>query len=107
MTAIKTYALTAATMVAFAANSIFCRIALKSTEIDAASFTSIRIISGAIALWLLLKIQNQSSKPEGSVRSALALFTYAACFSFAYVTLDAGCRASLNTCAAWPFWIFR
>jgi len=83
------------TMIAFAGNSLLCRFALKNTEIDPASFTSIRILSGAIALWLLLKIRSGSSKISGSWRSALALFIYAATFSFAYVTLEAGIGALL------------
>ena len=95
MTILRVYTLTFITMVAFAANSIFCRFALKNTSIDPASFTSIRIISGAIALWFLLKVRNRSSKTAGSWQSALALFAYAACFSFAYVTLEAGTGALL------------
>ena len=41
-------------MVAFASNSLLCRLALRQTTIDAASFTLIRLLSGAIALWLIV-----------------------------------------------------
>ncbi len=47
--------LTALTMVAFAGNSLLCRLALRTTPIDAASFTGIRIVSGALALWLIVR----------------------------------------------------
>src|SRR5438093_11893063 len=119
-------------MIAFASNSLLCRAALKQTHIDAATFTFIRIFSGAVALWLMMKVRSwltidrmrsalancsetgaifpsppSSPKrrgdpfsPSETVRrrvlgwkivgnwiSALALFTYAAAFSFAYVDL--------------------
>src|SRR5438046_3460998 len=127
-------------MIAFATNSLLCRAALKHTSIDAASFTFIRIFSGAVALWLLMNIRSRmivdrtatplvdgsvtrvglpspSSSPKrrgdpfslrekvrmrvldwkdnGNWISALALFTYAAAFSFAYVDLSAGTGALL------------
>jgi drug/metabolite transporter (DMT)-like permease len=127
-------------MIAFASNSLLCRAALKQTHIDAASFTFIRIFSGAVALWLLMNIRSRmivdrtatalvdgsetrvgvpspSSSPKrrgdpfslrekvrmrffdwkdnGNWTSALALFTYAAAFSFAYVDLSAGTGALL------------
>jgi len=44
--------LTSLAMIAFAGNSLLCRAALKHTGIDAASFTTIRLISGALTLWL-------------------------------------------------------
>jgi drug/metabolite transporter (DMT)-like permease len=44
-------------MVAFAGNSLLCRAALKQTSIDAASFTFIRLLSGAFAVWLVLQVQ--------------------------------------------------
>ncbi len=74
-------------MIAFAANSLLCRMALKNTVIDAASFTSIRIISGAVVLWLIVIARGGSKSPAGSWLSALLLFVYAAGFSFAYVKL--------------------
>src|SRR4029453_5481512 len=82
-------------MIAFASNSLLCRLALKQTGIDAASFTFIRIFSGAVALWLIMKIRRATWKEEGSWASALALFIYAAAFSFAYLDLSAGTGALL------------
>jgi drug/metabolite transporter (DMT)-like permease len=80
-------------MVAFAANSLLCRMALKNTAIDAGSFTSIRIISGAVVLWLIVLARGKASSLTGSWRSALALFVYAAGFSYAYVKLPAAVGA--------------
>lgn len=80
-------------MVAFAANSLFCRMALKSTTIDAASFTTVRLISGAAMLWLLMRWQRQAPLRHGSWRSAMALFAYAATLSYAYRTINTGAGA--------------
>src|SRR6266516_6043392 len=127
-------------MLAFASNSLLCLAALKQTDIDAATFTFVRIFSGAVALWLILTIQRllrvertaapfdkimptgvgfpshpssykrrgdpfslrekirmrvRDWKDNGNWISALALFTYAAAFSFAYVELSAGTGALL------------
>src|SRR5256885_6548679 len=111
-------------MIAFASNSLLCRAALRDTRIDAASFTFIRIFSGALALWLILQIRRKLmvdrtaaplvdsssdssllpvrlgltrhlSLSAGNWPSALALFIYAAAFSFAYNTLSAGTGALL------------
>lgn len=88
-------------MIAFASNSILCRVALKQTGTDAATFTFVRIVSGAIALWLVLKIRKgvptnrTPGRQAGNWWSALALFVYAAAFSFAYNTLSAGTGALL------------
>ena len=82
-------------MIAFASNSLLCRAALKQTSIDAASFTFVRIFSGAVALWLIMKMRRTSWKAAGNWISALALFVYAAAFSFAYVDLAAGTGALL------------
>jgi len=82
-------------MLAFASNSLLCRLALKHTAIDPASFTSVRIISGAITLWLIVTLRKEGGRPTGSWPSALALFAYAAAFSFAYLTLSAGTGALL------------
>ncbi len=95
MPQLKVYTLTSVAMIAFAGNSLLCRFALKNTTIDPASFTSVRLLSGAVALWLLLTIRSKSFQMTGSWSSALALFTYAAAFSFAYVTLQAGTGALL------------
>ena len=86
---------TALALLAFAGNSLLCRLALKSTEIDAASFTSLRLLSASLALWLLLAISNKPSAKLGDWTSAAALFGYAAAFSLAYVNLAAGTGALL------------
>jgi drug/metabolite transporter (DMT)-like permease len=138
MTTSRTFVLTLLAMIAFASNSLLCRTALKQTNIDAATFTFVRIFSGAVALWLIMKVRTRmtvdrtatplasdsesrvgfpspSSSPKrrgdpfslrekvrmrvldrkgnGNWISALALFTYAAAFSFAYVDLSAGTGA--------------
>ena len=91
----KIFGLTLFAMVAFSGNSLLCRLALKRLSIDPASFTSIRVLSGALALWLILKLSGRSKRGTGSWFSALALFIYAATFSFAYVSLPAGTGALL------------
>ena len=97
MTTPRVFFLTAAAMVAFAANSLLCRFALRDTQIDAASFTSIRIFSGALVLCLLVSLRRArgSTPRSGSWPSALALFAYAAAFSFAYTSLSAATGALL------------
>ena len=82
-------------MAAFAANSLLCRIALRQTGIDAASFTAIRLLSGAATLWLLARIGRRARSGGGNWRSAAALFVYAAGFSFAYTSLPASSGALL------------
>jgi len=89
-------ALTLLAMVAFAANSVLCRLALRHTGIDPASFTTIRLLSGALALWLIVRLRGRAPSVAGSWPSAFALFAYAAAFSFAYVTLPAGTGALLH-----------
>jgi hypothetical protein len=78
----RVFILTLLAMIAFASNSLLCRFALKQTTIDAASFTSIRILSGAVALWLIVTIRKGTWNKAGSWSSALALFAYAAAFYF-------------------------
>ncbi len=85
--------LTTLAMIAFAGNSLLCRLALRETAIDAASFTALRLISGALVLWLLLSLRGTSARHQGSWPSALALFAYAALFSYAYLELAAGTGA--------------
>lgn len=82
-------------MVAFAANSLLCRAALDRSDIDAASFTAIRLISGALCLWLLARLLRPAKTGKGSWKSALALFAYAAFFSYAYLSLPAATGALL------------
>lgn len=92
--------LTSLAMIAFAGNSLLCRMALKNTSIDAASFTSIRLVSGALVLYCIVRMRHAASaddkhKGAGNWLSALALFVYAAGFSFAYVNLSAATGALL------------
>ena len=87
--------LTMLAMIAFAGNSLLCRVALKETDIDAASFTTIRLISGALILWLIARKTRTTRTGSGNWLSAFALFAYAAGFSFAYVSLAAATGALL------------
>ncbi len=91
----RTLALTAFTMVAFASNSIFCRLALGSDSIDPASFTTVRLACGAATLWVIAALSRRGAtpKPAGGWVSASFLFLYAIAFSFAYITLPAGTGA--------------
>jgi drug/metabolite transporter (DMT)-like permease len=82
-------------MMAFAGNSLLCRAALRDTGIDAASFTVIRIISGALMLWVVVLLRGRATGGKGSWLSAAALFAYAAGFSFAYMSLPAATGALL------------
>jgi len=91
----RTIALTSLAMLAFAGNSILSRLALKSATIDAASFTSIRLASAALMLWGILMLRGRGGSILGNWPSALALFVYAAGFSFAYISLKAGTGALL------------
>ena len=89
-----TAALTSAALAAFAANSLLCRAALRPGLVDAATFTSVRLFSGAVALALIARsIGAGSGGARGSWPSAIALFGYASLFSFAYLRLDAGAGA--------------
>jgi len=91
-----TAALTALAMLAFAGNSILCRLALGAGLIDAASFTAVRAVSGALILALLALPRARPRAPTRSDwLSASMLFAYMACFSFAYLTLAAGTGALL------------
>jgi len=82
-------------MLAFAGNSIICRLALRDGAIDPATFTTIRLLAGAIALLLIFSVarRNTSFRSHGSWLSALVLFLYAVAFSFAYISLSAGTGA--------------
>lgn len=95
----RTFMLTLLAMVAFAANSVLCRMALKQTAIDAASFTAIRLVSGAAVLWVIVYLRSGARAGTrtgtGSWLSAVALFAYAAGFSFAYVSLPTATGALL------------
>lgn len=88
-------ALTSLAMIAFAGNSLICRAALNHTRIDAASFTTVRLISGALMLGLIVSMRRGTPAGSGNWLSAFALFAYAAGFSFAYVSLPAATGALL------------
>jgi drug/metabolite transporter (DMT)-like permease len=92
---LRTAALTTLALVAFAANSVLCRLALGEATIDAASFSTIRLTSGAAMLLLVsgASANGWPSMASGDWRSAALLFSYAAPFSFAYVTLSTGTGA--------------
>lgn len=85
----KTILYTAFALIAFALNSILCRLALGTQAIDAASFTTIRLISGATTLSIVLLFSENRGRQvkKGNWLSAFFLFAYAACFSFAYTNL--------------------
>src|SRR5260221_3943328 len=85
--------LTILSLIAFASNSILCRLALAGHQIDAASFTTVRLASGALVLGALAARGLRSARWPGSVGSTMALLLYAAPFSFAYVRLATGVGA--------------
>jgi drug/metabolite transporter (DMT)-like permease len=88
--------LTTLTLLAFAANSLLCRAALRSSLVDPASFTAIRLASGAAVLGVLLFVRRASAghaPSGGSWGSALALAAYAIFFSLAFVRIGAGVGA--------------
>ena len=87
-------ALTAIAMLAFAANSLLCRLALGRGLIDPASFATTRVIAGAVTLGLIVLPKWRSSgRSTPDWPAAGMLFVYMAGFSFAYVTLSAGTGA--------------
>lgn len=92
---LRLFALTLSAMLAFAGNSLLCRLALKQTAIDPTTFVVIRVVSGALMLWLVLALRQQSERLEGSWAGALALLAYALAFSFAYTHIPAGTGALL------------
>lgn len=83
----KVFIYTAFALACFAFNSILCRLALKTDEADAASFTLIRLVSGAITLLLISSFVSKTEAKRGNWVSAFFLFAYAVCFSFAYIDL--------------------
>jgi len=91
---LRTLLLTAAAMIAFAANSLLCRLALELPRIDAASFGAIRLASGALALALIVRLRaDGGAPPRADWLAATMLFAYVAFFSFAYLSLPAGTGA--------------
>lgn len=95
---LKISILTALALIAFAANSILCRLALKENAIDAASFTNLRLLSGVIVLILILKLttKKNTNVSKGSWSSSFMLILYAVSFSFAYISLDTGIGALIS-----------
>ena len=87
--------LTGLALLAFAGNSLLCRIALGPVGMDAASFTAIRLVSGALVLALVIMLRGGAAAGKGNWPSAFALFGYAAAFSFAYLSLTAATGALL------------
>ncbi|SHE61996.1 DMT family transporter [Vibrio gazogenes] len=92
--------LTGLALIAFAANSVLCRLALGHEAIDASSFTAIRLLSGAVVLFLIVLTTQkntdsptQGARPKGSWTASLMLFLYAVTFSYAYISLDTGTGA--------------
>ena len=91
---LRAIVLTALAMLAFAANSLLCRLALGKESIDPSSFASVRLLAGAVFLVLIARFtSNRSVLASGDWISALMLFVYVAFFSFAYLTLSAGAGA--------------
>jgi drug/metabolite transporter (DMT)-like permease len=96
-----TIALTAVTLIAFAANALLARLALAEPAIDPASYTTLRLASGALLLWLIVTLSKRSraaapvseSARRGRWLSAAMLFLYAITFSVAYLTVEAGTGA--------------
>lgn len=90
----QTIILTVAAMLAFAANSLLCRLALQQGHIDPASFGSIRLVSGAITLAVIVRIRPERfARGHADWRAAAMLLAYVTFFSFAYLTLPAGTGA--------------
>jgi len=95
LSTVRAVTYTTLAMLAFAGNSILCRLALRDGTIDPASFTSIRLTAGAFALLLIFRLlrRDRAVGDSGGWISAAMLFLYAICFSYAYVTLNAGAGA--------------
>jgi drug/metabolite transporter (DMT)-like permease len=93
--AFKIIILTALALIAFAANSVLCRLALGDEAIDASSFTVIRLLSGAVVLLVILSATGKPAEAptKGSWAASLMLFIYAVTFSYAYISLDTGTGA--------------
>lgn len=93
MSRLRLSVLTLLALLAFAGNSLLCRAALAHTDIDPTSFTTVRLVSGALTLWLLCSVRSDLKAGGGNWISALALFAYAIGLSFAYVSLSAATGA--------------
>ena len=88
-------ALTLLALIAFAGNSVLCRLALAEGNIDAGSFTLLRILSGALVLFsiVVVKTKRESMKLRPDWIASALLFVYALSFSYAYLSLDTGAGA--------------
>jgi len=91
----RTILLTSFALIAFAANSVFCRLALHDDLVDAGSFTAIRLLSGVVMLMMIVALMKKSDKhtEQGSWMASIFLFLYAVTFSYAYISLDMGTGA--------------
>lgn len=91
MNTFRTILFTLTSLFAFAANSVLCRLALSTEQVDPANFTAIRLLSAAITLALIVAVKNSTNLSKvsqfGSHSGAFYLFIYAAGFSYAYVSL--------------------
>ncbi len=92
---VKTTVLTIFSLIAFAGNSVLCRLALGENQLDAASFTIIRLLSGIVMLLLISQANGSRSSLTQQINwlSSGALFLYAVTFSYAYLSLDTGTGA--------------
>ncbi len=92
---LKTTTFTGLALIAFAANSILCRLALGNEGIDASSFTIIRLLSGTVVLLVIIGTTSKmtGSSTKGSWTASFMLFLYAITFSYAYISLDTGTGA--------------
>jgi drug/metabolite transporter (DMT)-like permease len=91
----RTAGLTTLAMIAFAANSLLTRLALQQGGIDAASFGSVRLVSGALVLAAIVRLRSATppTRAPADWVAAAALWVYVAGFSFAYLSLAAGTGA--------------
>ena len=89
----RLFLLTSLTMLAFAANSLLNRMALEDGATGPAAFAAIRLVSGAVCLWLIVLMRNGGPRPVWHAGGAASLALYVLGFSFAYVTLPAGVGA--------------
>lgn len=89
----RLFLLTSLTMLAFAANSLLNRMALEDGTTGPAAFAAIRLVSGAVCLWLIVLMRNGGPRPVWHAGGAASLALYVLGFSFAYVTLPAGVGA--------------
>ena len=95
MSYIRIIALTSLAMFAFAGNALLCRIALKHTSIDAASFTTIRLVSGALMLWFVVHIRPQHTYRRGQL--VVGICVVCLCSRLFFCLREPACG---NRCAA-------